>query len=56
MAKKFSCGASIGTGPNGDEINVQGDIILDMVDFLEEKFNIDPDSVSIDDKPKKSIK
>jgi len=57
FAKKFSCGSSVVKGTNGeDEIDVQGDIIDDMIDFLEEKFNISEDSIVRDDKAKKPMR
>jgi len=57
FAKRFSCGSSVLKGPAGeDEIDVQGDIIDDLILFLEEKWQISEDSVFVDDKPKKPAK
>jgi len=52
FAKKFSCGASVIKGAE-EEIDVQGDIIDEMVDFLEEKWEISEDSIVVNDKAKK---
>lgn len=41
MAKKFSCGASVVKTPEGtEEIDVQGDFMDDLIEFLEEKFKV----------------
>jgi len=52
FGKKFACGASVVKNNNDEEINVQGDIIDDIIDFMHEKWNIDEDSIVIDDKKK----
>eukprot|EP01114_Cavostelium_apophysatum_P022397 TRINITY_DN808_c0_g1_i1.p1 TRINITY_DN808_c0_g1~~TRINITY_DN808_c0_g1_i1.p1 ORF type:complete len:208 (+),score=51.80 TRINITY_DN808_c0_g1_i1:26-625(+) len=57
FAKRFSCGSAvIKMDAGGEEIDVQGDVLDDMIDFLEEKWQISDDSVIIDDKPKKGPK
>lgn len=41
FAKKFSCGASVVKTPTGEEqIDIQGDVLNDIVDFLVEKFKV----------------
>jgi translation initiation factor 1 (eIF-1/SUI1) len=41
MGKKFACGSSVvKNAQNEDEINVQGDVLDDLVDFLKEKWNV----------------
>jgi len=54
MAKKFSCGASVVKGTAGEEeIDVQGDITDDLIDFLNEKWQISDDAIFTDDKARK---
>jgi density-regulated protein DRP1 len=46
MSKKFSCGASVVKGVvGGDEIDVQGDIVEDVIDLLMNHFKISESSI-----------
>eukprot|EP01116_Phalansterium_solitarium_P007048 TRINITY_DN19523_c0_g1_i1.p1 TRINITY_DN19523_c0_g1~~TRINITY_DN19523_c0_g1_i1.p1 ORF type:complete len:178 (-),score=55.72 TRINITY_DN19523_c0_g1_i1:150-683(-) len=47
FAKKFSCGASVIKGEGEEEIDIQGDVVDDLVDYLEEKWQINDDSIDI---------
>lgn len=38
FAKKFSCGSSVVKGPLTEEIDVQGDVKEEIVDFMLEKW------------------
>jgi density-regulated protein DRP1 len=41
LAKRFACGAAVVKGgAHGDEIDIQGDVRDELVDYLHEKFAI----------------
>jgi len=55
FAKRFSCGASVVKSPGGteDEIDVQGDIVDELTELIEEKWEIGEDSITVDEGKRK---
>ncbi|CAM9652936.1 unnamed protein product [Discosporangium mesarthrocarpum] len=48
IGKQFACGSSVSKAPSGaEEIVVQGDVLMDLPDFLEGKLNIPAAKISI---------
>eukprot|EP01111_Echinosteliopsis_oligospora_P002127 TRINITY_DN1310_c7_g1_i1.p1 TRINITY_DN1310_c7_g1~~TRINITY_DN1310_c7_g1_i1.p1 ORF type:complete len:186 (+),score=57.03 TRINITY_DN1310_c7_g1_i1:74-631(+) len=55
FAKKFSCGSSVVKGPTVEEIDVQGDVLHEIVEFILEKYEqIDINSVFMVEDGKKT--
>ena len=53
FGKKFACGSAVSkTASGGKEIIIQGDVAYELIDFLEEEYEIDPSSVKTMDKKK----
>lgn len=41
IGKQFACGSSVSKAPSGaEEVVIQGDVLLDLPDFLEVTFNV----------------
>ncbi|CAM9598566.1 unnamed protein product, partial [Choristocarpus tenellus] len=48
IGRQFACGSSVSKAASGaEEIVVQGDVLMDLPDFLEETFNIPAAKISI---------
>jgi len=46
ISKKFACGASVTKSATGtEEIDIQGDVKEEIVDFIIEKFSVPADSI-----------
>lgn len=54
FGKKFACGSAVSkTASGGKEIIIQGDVAYELIDFLEEEYEIDPSAVKILEKKSK---
>jgi translation initiation factor 1 (eIF-1/SUI1) len=47
FSNKYSCGCSVDKKTN--EIDIQGDVADDLVEFISEKWNIPPSAIAIGD-------
>ena len=53
FGKKFACGSAVSkSASGGKEIIIQGDVAYELIDFLEEEYEIDPSCVRTTDKKK----
>ena len=57
LGKKFACGSALsGTPEGGKEIVLQGDLAYDVIDLLEEKYDVPSEAIKVVEKSKSKKK